>query len=136
MILRGWVATPVGLEPVFFVPPRAQTNKTGTYEQQVVTRVAGYSWCLACAWHALGMRLGFAEPSRLFHDAFGLLGKLLAGFLGAALRSGGTSVLGRGQASNGSSRQIALAGLAGFLARLGSPVLFAPLAQTVLWIMH
>ena len=44
--------SPEGFEPLFFVPPRAQTNKTGTYEQQVVTRVAGYSWCLACAWHA------------------------------------------------------------------------------------
>ena len=87
-------------------------------------------------WHALGMRLGFAEPARLFHYAFGLLGKLLASFLGAALRSGGARVLGRGQAGNRSGRQIALAGLAGLLARLRAPVLFAPLAQTVLWIMH
>jgi hypothetical protein len=44
--------SPEGFEPLFFVPPRAQTNKTGTYAQQVVTRVVGYSWCLAHAWHA------------------------------------------------------------------------------------
>ena len=81
-------------------------------------------------------QLGFAEPARLFHYAFGLLGKLLAGFSGAALCSGGARVLGRGQAGNGSGRQIALAGLAGFLATFSAPVLFAPLAQTVLWIMH
>ncbi len=81
-------------------------------------------------------QLGCAEPARLFHYAFGLLGKLLASFLGAALRSGGARVLGRGQASNGSGRQIALAGHTRFLARLGSPVLFAPLLQAVLWIMH
>ena len=45
------LVSPEGFEPLFFVPPRAQTNKTGTYAQQVVTRVAGYSWCLcsACA---------------------------------------------------------------------------------------
>ena len=46
------MVSPEGFEPSYFVPPRAQTNKTGTYAQQVVTRVAGYSWCLACAWHA------------------------------------------------------------------------------------
>ena len=44
--------SPEGFEPLFFVPPRVQTNKTSTYAQQVVTRVAGYSWSLACAWHA------------------------------------------------------------------------------------
>ena len=81
-------------------------------------------------------QLGFAEPARLFHYAFGLLGKLLAGFFRAALCSGGARVLGRGQAGNGSGRQIALAGLAGFLATFSAPVLFAPLAQTVLWIVH
>ena len=86
--------------------------------------------------HALGTRLGCAEPARLFHYAFGLLGKLFASFLGAALRSGGARVLSRGQAGDGSGRQVALAGLTRFLARLGSPVLFSPLAQTVLWIMH
>ena len=86
--------------------------------------------------HALGTRLGCAEPARLFHYAFGLLGKLLAAFLVTALRSRSARVLSRGQAGDGSGRQIALAGLAGFLARLRAPVLFAPLAQTVLWIMH
>ena len=45
------MVSPEGLEPLFFVPPRLQTNKTGTHEQQVVTRVTGYSWCLAHAWH-------------------------------------------------------------------------------------
>ena len=74
-------------------------------------------------------QLGFAEPARLFHYAFGLLRKLLASFLVTALRSGGARVLSRGQASNGSGRQIALAGLAGFLARLGSPVLFRPVSE-------
>ena len=93
-------------------------------------------WAIRGVWHTLGTRLGFTEPARLFHYAFGLLGKLFASFLGAALRSGGARVLGRGQASNCSGRQIALAGLAGFLARLRAPVLFAPLAQTVLWIEH
>ena len=39
------MVSPEGFEPLFFVPPRAQTNKTGTYAQQVVTRVVGYSWC-------------------------------------------------------------------------------------------
>jgi len=67
------LVSPEGSEPLFFVPPRAQTNKTGTYAQQVVTRVVGYSWCLAHAWHTLGTRLGFAEPARIFHYAFGLL---------------------------------------------------------------
>ena len=45
------MVSPEGFEPLFFVPTRAQTNKTGTYAQQVVTRVAGCSWCLypACA---------------------------------------------------------------------------------------
>ena len=41
-----------GLETVFFVSAGVQTAVIGTYAQQVVTRVAGYSWCLACAWHA------------------------------------------------------------------------------------
>ena len=87
-------------------------------------------------WHTLGTRLGFAEPARLFHDAFGLLGKLLAAFLVTALRSRSARVLSGGQASNCSGRQIALAGYAGFLARFSSPVLFAPLLQAVLWIVH
>jgi len=43
--------SPEGFEPSYFVPPRLQTNVTGTYAQQVVTRVAGYLWCLAHAWH-------------------------------------------------------------------------------------
>ena len=86
--------------------------------------------------HALGTRLGCAEPARLFHYAFGLLGKLFASFLGAALRSGGARVLSRGQAGDGSGRQVALAGLTRFLATFSSPVLFAPLFQAVLWIVH
>ena len=86
--------------------------------------------------HTLGTRLGFAEPARLFHYAFGLLGKLLASFLVTALCSGGARVLGRGQAGDGSGRQIALAGLTRFLATFSSPVLFAPLFQAVLWIVH
>gem|GEM_PF-4690895 len=35
-----------GLETVFFVSTGLQTAVIGTYAQQVVTRVAGYSWCL------------------------------------------------------------------------------------------
>ena len=73
--------------------------------------------------HTLGTRLGFAEPARLFHYAFGLLGKLLASFLVTALPSGGARVFSRGQVCDSSGRQIELAGLAGFLARLYAPVL-------------
>ena len=51
MLSGGRMAGVTGLETIFFVPPRAQTNKTGTYEQQVVTRVVDYTWCLAHAWH-------------------------------------------------------------------------------------
>ena len=53
-------------------------------------------------------QLGFAELARLFHYAFGLLGKLLASFLGTTFRSSGAHVLSQGQAGNGSGRQITL----------------------------
>ena len=43
---KNWVmVSPEGFEPSYFVPPRAQNAAIGTYAQQVVTRVAGYSWC-------------------------------------------------------------------------------------------
>ena len=130
--IRGWVAGVTGLETVFFVSAGVQTAVIGTYAQQVVTRVVGYSWrlCPACA------------PARIcgtgasFSLCFRVAWKIACRLFGAALCSGGARVLGRGQASNCSGRQIALAGLAGFLARFSSPVLFAPLAQTVLWIVH
>ena len=43
-ILRQSVS-PEGFEPLFFVPPRAQTAVIGTHAQQVVTRVERHSWC-------------------------------------------------------------------------------------------
>ena len=46
------MAERTGLEIVFFVSTRVQTAVIGTYAQKVMTRVVGYSWCLACAWHA------------------------------------------------------------------------------------
>ena len=59
------MVSPEGFEPSYFVPPRLQTNVTGTYEQQVVTRVAGYSWCLACAWHATDKRQAKSQCTTL-----------------------------------------------------------------------
>ena len=48
IILLVWLVSSEGFEPLFFVPPRAQTAVIGTYTKQVVTRVIGYSYCLAC----------------------------------------------------------------------------------------
>ena len=63
-----------GLETVFFVSAGVQAAVTSTYAQQVVTRVR----VIRGVWHALGMRLGFAEPAGLFHYAFGFLVKSLS----------------------------------------------------------
>ena len=60
------MVSPEGFEPSYFVPPRAQINKTGTYAQQVVTRVTGCSWCLAHAWHTVriyGIGVSFFEQA-------------------------------------------------------------------------
>ena len=75
--IRGMGGGSDGTRNRFFVSAGVQTAVIGTYAQQVVTRVVGCSWrlCPACA------PARIAEPARLFHYAFGLLGKLLAGFL-------------------------------------------------------